>query len=196
MEPVRWDGECAVFTMEQLDSKRSLLTYVVYGEPWRHGFNDYIVTSSLDYERPLKEDWKFSQDRVRLRPIHRYSRIKRFESILYQLIGYRGLVPDSVVEVISSFHYACSKAVKFIHIACSLTSKLCRGCCRRRDMIWDSIREVLKFHKLRVYYNRIGNIIWHLEGWKIKFGDSYLFLEGIVDAFRRLRMSPYREVYR
>ena len=63
-------------------------------------------------------------------------------------------------------------------------------------MIWDSIREVLKFHKLRVYYNRIGNIIWHLEGWKIKFGDSYLFLEGIVDAFRRLRMSPYREVYR
>ena len=154
MEPIRYEEDCAVFTIEQIN---------LFGEPCYHGFVNYIVLSSLDYESPITADFKFSEDRERLRPVHRYSRVKRFEWILYQLIGYRGDVPVEVVD-------------------------LCRdGFDPRPGYIWNSIRKILKENKMRVYYNRIGNIIYRLTKMKIRFGDSYLFLEGVVDDFRCLK---------
>jgi len=49
---------------------------MLYGEPCYYGFVDYIVLSSLDYERPLRTDYKFEQDRERGRAVHRYDRVK------------------------------------------------------------------------------------------------------------------------
>ena len=53
---------------------------MLYGEPCYYGFVDYIVLSSLDYERPLRTDYKFEQDRERGRAVHRYDRVKVSEA--------------------------------------------------------------------------------------------------------------------
>jgi len=79
----------------------------------------------------------FEQDRERGRAVHRYDRVKRFEWVLYQILGYRGELPDEVVE-------------------------LCTGCDLRSTHIWASIQAILKRNGLRRYYNRIGQIIWRI----------------------------------
>jgi len=84
------DGATSVFSIEDV---------LTYGEPCYYGFVDYIVLSTLDYERPLRTDYKFEQDRERVRAVHRYDRVKRFEWVLYQILGYRGELPEEVVEL-------------------------------------------------------------------------------------------------
>ena len=110
MQPIRTDGATSVFSIEQV---------MLHGEPCYYGFVDYIVLSSLDYERPLRTDYKFEQDRERVRSVHRYDRVKRFEWVLYQILGYRGELPDEVIE-------------------------LCTGCDLRSTHIWASIQAILK----------------------------------------------------
>lgn len=161
MEPIRCDNGCSVFTIEQVN---------LFGEPFYHGYQDYIVISSFEAERPLMRDWKFDRDREKPPKIHRYSRFKRFEWILYQLLGYRGEVPDEIVE-------------------------LCRECDMTRECIWASIQKILKENGLRVYYNRIGTIIYKLNGWKIRFGDKYMFLEGLLEDFRCLKFIQGSRTY-
>ena len=116
----------------------------------------------MDWERPLKADWKFEQDREHVRPIHRYDRVKRFEWILYQILGYRGIVPDEVID-------------------------LCGGCDLRASHIWASIQSILKSNGLRKYYNRIGQIIWHVARLKIYFIEKDRVLERIVQEFRTMQ---------
>ncbi|MES2875520.1 MAG: hypothetical protein V4708_17480 [Bacteroidota bacterium] len=156
MFPIRYDGNCAVFTVEQVN---------LFGEPWEYGFEEYIVISSLDYERPPATDFKFERDRGKLRPIHRYNRVKRFEWVLYQILGYRGDVPPEIVDLVRKKYD------------------------KRRGYIWASIQKILQRNKLRVYYNRIGQIIWRLTGWKINFGDSYLFLQDLVRDFQCMQFK-------
>ena len=60
MNPIRYDGTVAVFNVEDVD---------LWGEPCYFGYEDYIVVSSLDYERPLTADYKFELDRERARPV-------------------------------------------------------------------------------------------------------------------------------
>jgi len=82
MQPIRVDGATSVFSIDQV---------MLHGEPCYYGsfggsiltslgYVDYIVLSSLDYERPLRTDYKFEQDRERVRAVHRYDRVKVSEA--------------------------------------------------------------------------------------------------------------------
>jgi len=128
-EPVRIDpGGTHVYTTEQIDT---------YGFPYCWDVYDYYVITSLDYLKPLRTDWKFEQDRYgSTRPIHRYSRVKRFESTLFQLIGERGDVDLEVVLTIKQIGFNPDPRY-----------------------VWESIRKILKRKRLRKYYNRIPSII-------------------------------------
>ena len=128
-EPVRIDpGGIHVYTTEQID---------IYGFPYNWGVYDYYAITSLDYLKPHKTDWKYEQSRRdNLRPIHRYSRVKRFESTLFQLIGERGSVDLQLVVDIKNIGYNSDPRY-----------------------IWESIRKILKRKGLRKYYNRITSII-------------------------------------
>lgn len=150
--PVRIEGTTHVYTTRQID---------MYGFPYLWNVFDYYVTSDLDYERPMTTDWKFEQSRWgSVRPIHRYSRLKRFESTLYQLLGLRGDVNLQVVVDIRTI-----------------------GFNRDPRYIWDSIRGILKHLKLRKYYNRIPTIIMMLGlPYRIKTRN----FEEIVNDFRRV----------
>ena len=68
MQPIRVDGATSVFSIDQV---------MLHGEPCYYGsfggsiltslgYVDYIVLSTLDYERPLRTDYKFEQDRERI----------------------------------------------------------------------------------------------------------------------------------
>lgn len=151
------------------------------GEPCYYGYERYIVLSSksyrkvkpalaLDFERPLKTDWKFEQDRERTRPVHRYDRVKRFEWILYQILGYRGSMPEDVIE-------------------------LCEKCDLRGSHIWASIQAILKSNGLRRYYNRIGQIIWRVTRLKIYFKEKDRVLERIIEEFRGMQFVHQTRKY-
>lgn len=128
-EPIRVDPSGThVYTAEQID---------IYGFPYGWGVYDYYVINTLEYEQPLKTDYKYEQYlRGTLRPIHRYSRVKRFESTLLQLIGERGDVDLQVIIDIKLIGYNSDPRY-----------------------IWESIRKILKHEGLRKYYNRIPTII-------------------------------------
>lgn len=151
-EPVRIEGTTHVYTTTQIDD---------YGFPYLWNVFDYYVISDLDYERPMTTDWKFEQSRWgSVRPIHRYSRLKRFESTLYQLLGLRGDVNLQVVVDIREIGYDPDPRY-----------------------IWDSLRRILKHLKLRKYYNRIPTIIMMLGlPYRIKTRN----FEEIVNDFRRV----------
>lgn len=91
--PIRVDNdETSVYTAEQIDN---------FGFPETWGVFNYYVTTTLEHERPLVMDWKYEQYiRGTSRPIHRYDRVKRFESTMFQLLGLRGHVdPEVVLEL-------------------------------------------------------------------------------------------------
>ena len=89
-QPLRHDGEKAVFTSEQIAD---------YGPPELYGFTVYVVIELQETAHPLTSDYDFERDRERPRPIHRYSRLERFEFTLAQLLGRRGEVPDMVMSM-------------------------------------------------------------------------------------------------
>lgn len=118
----------------------------------------------MDYERPAKPDWKYEQYmRGSVRPIHRYDRVKRFESTLYQILGLRGNVDLQTVLDLR------------IH-----------GYDKRPGHVWDSIRNFLKKNHKRKYYNRISSIIQMLKlPFKLIPPESRK-LQFIVNEFRKL----------
>lgn len=90
--------------------------------------------------------------------------------ILYQILGYRGDVPEEVME-------------------------LCEGCDLRASHIWSSIQAVLKKNGLRRYYNRIGQIIWKMVRLKIDFVKRDRVLEMIVEDFRLMQFTHSTRKY-
>lgn len=145
-----------VYTCEQID---------MYGHPdnWDWPIFYYEVVSSLDYERPHRTDWKFEQERWgSVRPIHRYSRVKRFESTLYQLLGFRGKVELADVVYIREVGYD-----------------------RDPLYIWESLRMILKEKGWQKYYNRIPMIIQMLGvNLKIDVGPNNYMVEEIIKDFQ------------
>lgn len=99
----------------------------------QHNLNP-IVVKFCDMTYQEKKDSYGS-----LRPIHRYSRVERFAFTVFQLLAFRGDVPEDVVE-------------------------LCAGVALQEDKIWNAVRAVLKKNKLRFYYNRIPLIIKKITG--------------------------------
>lgn len=69
--------------------------------------------------------------------------------------------------------------------------ELCAGCDLRASHIWASIQSILKSNGLRKYYNRIGQIIWHVARLKIYFIDRNRVLERIVQEFRTMQVISY-----
>ena len=110
-------------------------------------------------------DYKMEQERRgALRPIHHYSRVERFETTLYQLIGCRGKVPKIVIDYIIEEGYD-----------------------ENEEKIWDSIRDILKKRNWRIYYNRIPTILQILGfSRKIEFGDKNSFVRDVVADFKIL----------
>lgn len=102
-----------------------------YGFPENYGVNMYRIIESR--EANLQSDYK-QEHEYDLRPIHRYSRLARFKSTLYQLIGERGQVPSSVITMVRTYLNPNSPDK------------------------WNDTRAILKHYKQN-YYNRIPTIL-------------------------------------
>jgi hypothetical protein len=166
-EPYRVDpGGTHVYTTRQIDT---------FGFPIGWDVYDYYIITLAEDLSPLATDWKFEQSRWgSTRPIHRYNRVKRFESTLFQLIGERGDVSLQLVIDIKRIGYNSDP-----------------------KYVWESIRRILKRWGLRQYYNRITTII-ELLGlpYRLNVPDP---LE-VVNDFKAIhcafdRMAPHDRKY-
>ena len=156
VQPFRIDDDFVpVYTSSQI---------ALYGLPEYWGIVVYRVIELREDASPFVTDFKMEQERGRLRPIHRYSRVERFESVLYQLIACRGKVPASIIALIRTVGYN-----------------------EDPKEVWNSVRSILKSNGGRVYYNRIPSIL-NILGYdrKIQFGDSNELVRLIVNDFRIL----------
>lgn len=156
VDPFRIDDDYVpVYTSSQL---------ALYGLPEHWGIVCYRVIELREDAAPFVTDYKMERERGKLRPIHRYSRVERFEATLYQLLACRGKVPQRIVRLIRETGYETDPA-----------------------LVWNSIRGILKKNKGRIYYNRIPTILGML-GYekKVQFGDSNELIRVIVNDFRIL----------
>jgi hypothetical protein len=155
-QPFRFEGDLPIYTTEQVD---------LYGYPEDWGVENYLVIEERETSHPMVTDYQMEVDRRgSLRPIHHYNRVERFQSILYQLLGSRGVVPRLVILTIQQEGYD-----------------------PHPDRVWNSIRLLLKKHKWSLYYNRIPVILEQL-GYKRKINvqDANAFVIDIVNQFKRI----------
>ena len=156
VQPIRMENGIPFYTSQQVN---------LFGLPHHWGVQQYQIIELYDDGRPPVTDYEMEQERRgSLRPIHHYNRVERFESILYQLIGCRGIIPPSVIKIIQESQID-----------------------RHPDRIWDSVRNILKKHKLSVYYNRIPIILDQLGfDRKIKWGDQNALVLELVNEFKKI----------
>lgn len=156
VQPIRMENGIPFYTSQQVN---------LFGLPHHWGVQQYQIIELYDDGRPPVTDYDMEQERRgSLRPIHHYNRVERFESILYQLIGCRGIIPPSVIKIIQESQID-----------------------RHPDRIWDSVRNILKKHKLSVYYNRIPIILDQLGfDRKIKWGDQNALVLELVNEFKKI----------
>jgi len=83
----------------------------------------YLIVELKEDSSPMTMDFKMEQER-RLRPIHRYCRVERFESVLAQLIACKGKVPYKIVRLVKE-----------------------QGYDPHPDRVWNSVRAILKANK-------------------------------------------------
>lgn len=129
-----------------------------YGMPELYGYEFYRIIDSRD--KPMVTDFKM-EHQYDLRPIHRYDRIARFKSTLFNLIGERGTVPDNIVALVHQYIGDT------------------------RDP-WNDCRRILKHYGQRLYYNRIPFIIKKLklgQGYKVVGGET---INAIINKFKYL----------
>jgi hypothetical protein len=67
-EPVRYEDGYPVYDSKQIE---------IFGRPEYWGVENYRVIALRETEHPMVTDWKMEQERGRMRPIHRYSRVER-----------------------------------------------------------------------------------------------------------------------
>ena len=70
------------------------------------------------------------------RPVHKYVRKERFESLLYHLVGVRGKVPEDVIEEIQNELWDTD-----------------------HDTVWMTVQNILRKRGWSKYFNRIGYIL-------------------------------------
>jgi hypothetical protein len=87
-QPIRFEGVTPVYDSLQL---------ALFGDPSYWGVDNYLVVELRETASPMVTDYQMELDR-RLRPIHRYSRVERFTSVLYHISGGRGKVPWSIIK--------------------------------------------------------------------------------------------------
>lgn len=152
MKPYKFENECPCFLKSQCD---------LYGMPHHYGYEYYLIIS--DNESPMVCDYQMELDR-KLRPIHRYNRVERFAFTLAQLLGLKGDVDRSVIELVKE----------------------------HKGVDWESIRTILKKNSLRKMYNRIPYIM-NCLGLKppIDYEISNLEYREMIDEFRCLQKNFY-----
>ncbi len=167
-QPIRMDGLVPVYSTRQVE---------LFGNPDKWGVCCFQVIETRD-DVVYMSDYKSQITRV-VKPIHRYSRVKRFETTLYQLLAVRGNVPLELI----------------------LEIRLC-GYDHHPEYIWESIRSCLKElktvdvqkkhdiirYKTKIFYNRIPCIIRELGHYELKidFKDKAAFLVMIIEEFKRM----------
>lgn len=156
IQPIRVENNIPFYTSQQIN---------LFGLPHHWGVDQYQIVELYEDGRPPVTDYEIEQERRgSLRPVHHYNRVERFEQILYQLIGCRGVVPRLII----------------VHIQAV-------GFDPHPDRVWDSVRSILKKNQWSNYYNRIPVILDQL-GFerRIDFGDSNQFVLELVNEFRRI----------
>jgi len=166
MQPFKIDSDgVPCFTTNDIDD---------YGFPELYGYETYRVIDSRD--KPMVTDFKM-EHQYDLRPIHRYDRIARFKSTLFNIIGERGTVPDHIITMVSQYIGTTADP-------------------------WNDCRRILKHYKQRIYYNRIPYIINRL-----KLGSGYKVIGSIVideminkfksisDKFERTKLELKRRYF-
>lgn len=151
MQPFKYDPDgVPCFSTNQIDD---------YGFPEHWGFDLYRVIDSRD--KPMVSDFKM-EHQYDLRKIHRYDRVGRFKSILYNLVGERGTVPIEVIQVVG----------QYIN--------------RDNPDLWNACRKVMKHFGFRMFYNRIPVVLKELKLGQGFSTMSYEELEKIVNRFKKL----------
>jgi len=120
-------------------------------------YQEPIFGLDYDQEKDAHENCK---------PIHRYCRLERFRSTLFQLICARGHVPYEILTLVKM----------------NLPQRV------HKKKIWNLIRAILKENKQRFYYNRIPTIIYQLTGMKPKptINDYDTTIKKIFDEFGQM----------
>lgn len=150
MKPVDHWNNVPVFSSDDIE---------IYGQPDYFGYDDYYVIETDATARPLVSDYQYNQT-ISFRPIHRYNRIERFNFTLSYLVGYKGSVPQKVLD-------ACSHIIP------------------NRKTVWNDIKMILKENKWNIYYNRISLIINSL-GITITENLTNTIYEMILQDFQQL----------
>ncbi len=173
-QPIRFEELIPVYTSDQID---------VFGVPDNWGVVAYLVIESRESMKPMVTDWKMEQEmRGSTRPIHRYNRVKRFESTLYQLLGYRGDVPLELIQEIKEIGYDSRGGYIWNSIREILKIKKTNV---YEEEYWDSTKKIFKTKRIKVYYDRIPLIIQMLgEDKRIDLNDNFLLLQRIIDEFK------------
>lgn len=115
-----------MFSMDDID---------IYGFPEHYGYTKYDVIAS---KHPVMvSDYKMEQERYFYK-IHRYDRLSRFKSTMFQLIGFKGNVPEQIILMVNT------NLKKF-------------------NNLWDDVRFILKSNNCSKYYDQIPFILFKLN---------------------------------
>lgn len=135
MEPLYIDSQGrGIFTTDQID---------IYGLPELNGWSEkYFVIESreLVFKPTFEQEQNLLQDQ---KPVHRYCRVSRFKTCLFQLTGHIGFVGKSI-DVVDD---VCRDNVTQFNV------DYLPPC-----LVWEYFRQILKKEKLQIFYNRIPAI--------------------------------------
>ncbi len=129
----------------------------LYGVPEYYGLSDYLVVCTLDDLVKPKMDWKEEQDRKgSLRPIHRYSRLARFKSLLRDMVGGKN-VPKEAFDLLKGFS---GQEINLV----------------------EKVRKIFKNNGFQKYYNSIPTIVKQLKGEPMNF--DWQVIELCIEDFQ------------
>ena len=133
-----------------------------YGQPDLFGVENYVVVDHPWVSQPMVLDYKEETlRRGSIRPIHRYSAVKRFEYLLRQLLGgCRSVIPHEVLKVVRE----------------ELDEDPGR--------VWNSVRRCLKRHGYQKYFNRIPGVLKAVGYEKVIYWKGNV--ETLVQDFQKL----------
>lgn len=143
----------------------SLRDVNLHGIPSLYGVEEYLVLDDPTESCPFVLDYDGEMDRRgALRPIHRYSQDKRFELLIKKFLG-----------------GSCSR------ITCEdLFVTVAMECNYEKDLVWNSVRKILKENGWSRYYDHIPSILEKI-GYEHKIICPRNFaLEEIVNDFKKL----------
>ena len=125
----------------------------LYGMPEHYGVYDYLLLDSYEKNMVLEyqDEIDLARDGVY---IHRYDRVERFTTILFQLIGIsRVIIPDEVISVIRRSMYR-----------------------EHPSYIYNDIRDIMRRYGYKKYYNRIPCILKILKfPYYIRYKQEMIF---------------------